>query len=510
MTVVVDGTNLTIEDIVKVARNHEPVELAEAALDGILSSRDVVENALKEARVIYGVNTGFGDLADVSIDSDNLARLQVNLIRSHSAGVGPPFSEETVRAIMLLRANALSKGYSGVRLDVIEILIDMLNEYVTPIIPQQGSVGSSGDLAPLAHMALVMIGEGVATYKGERLNGTEALSRAGIKPVVLQAKEGVALINGTQAMCAVGSLVVNDAMQLLKHACIAASMSLEALRGTRAAFDDRIHLVRRHEGQIDVARTMLEILQDSEINQSHADCGKVQDAYSLRCIPQVLGASLDAIRYGQGVLETEINSATDNPLVFSDDAEVISGGNFHGQPVALVMDFLGIAIAEIANISERRINRLVNSNLSGLPAFLTTEGGIESGMMIAQYTAAALVSENKVLAHPASVDSIPTSADQEDHVSMGTIAARKARQILDNAKNVVAIELLCAAQGIDLLSPLQPSEPLKEALGVIRTKVAGLKDDRPLYTDIALIREQMENGEILTPVEGLIGALLTL
>jgi len=339
------------------------------------------------------------------------------------------------------------------------MLIDMLNAGVTPIVPQQGSVGSSGDLAPLAHMALVMIGEGEAIYKGEQIDGREALDRAGIKPLVLQAKEGVALINGTQPMSAVGSLVIYDALNLVKDACIAASMSLEALKGTRVALDERIHNVRRHEGQTDVARAMLEILRDSEINQSHADCGVVQDAYSLRCIPQVLGASLDAIRYAQDTLEIEINSATDNPLVFSEGNDVVSGGNFHGQPIALAMDFVGIALSEIANISERRVNRLVNPNLSGLPAFLTTEGGLESGMMIAQYTAAALVSENKVLAHPASVDSIPTSADQEDHVSMGTISARKAAQILDNVKNVIAIEYMCAAQGLSLLLPLQPSEP---------------------------------------------------
>jgi histidine ammonia-lyase len=410
--------------------------------------------------------------------------------------------------MLLLRANALAKGFSGVRLDAIEILIDMLNAGVTPAVPQQGSVGSSGDLAPLAHMALVMIGEGEAYYKGENIDGGQALSRAGIKPLVLQAKEGVALINGTQPMCAIGSIVVYDALTLLKDACIAASMSLEALRGTRAALDERIHSIRRHEGQTDVAHAMLEILGDSEVNQSHADCGVVQDAYSLRCIPQVLGASLDAIRYAQNTLKIEINSATDNPLVFSENDDVVSGGNFHGQPIALAMDFVGIALSEIANISERRVNRLVNPNLSGLPAFLTTEGGLESGLMIAQYTAAALVSENKVLAHPASVDSIPTSADQEDHVSMGTIAARKAAQILDNVKNVIAIEYMCAAQGLSLLLPLQPSEPLKLAFEVIREAVPQLNDDRPLHPDIARIREKIDLGSIVASVEKTTGALL--
>lgn len=508
MTVVIDGVSLTIDDVVSVSRNREPAELAESALDGILRSRDVVEKALKEGSVIYGVNTGFGDLAEVSISKKDLAQLQVNLIRSHCAGIGPPFHEEIVRGMMLLRANALAKGFSGVRLDVIEILIDMLNSGITPVVPQQGSVGSSGDLAPLAHMALVLIGEGEAYFEEERIDGAEAMRRGGVSPIVLQAKEGVALINGTQPMCAIGSILVHDALATMKDACVAAAMSLEALRGTRAAMDERIHMARRHEGQTDVALAIMEILRDSEINQSHADCGKVQDAYSLRCIPQVLGASLDSIRYVRGVIETEINSATDNPLVFPEEGEVISGGNFHGQPIAIAMDFLGIALAELANISERRINRLVNPNLSGLPAFLTKEGGLESGLMIAQYTAAALVSENKVLAHPASVDSIPTSADQEDHVSMGTIAARKCLDILENTRNVIAIEYMCAAQGIDLLAPLQPSAPLKNALTAIREVVPALDDDRALSPDIAKIRETMALRKITSSVEEVTGPLL--
>ncbi len=508
MTVVIDGVSLTIDDVVSVSRYRESAELAESALDGILRSRDVVEKALKEGNVIYGVNTGFGDLAEVSVSKKDLAQLQVNLVRSHCAGIGPPFHEEIVRGMMLLRANALAKGFSGVRLDVIEVLVEMLNAGVTPVVPRQGSVGSSGDLAPLAHMALVLIGEGEAYFEEERLDGAEAMHRGGVSPIVLQAKEGVALINGTQPMSAMGSILVHDALATMKDACVAAAMSLEALRGTRAAMDERIHMARRHEGQTDVALAMMEILRDSEINQSHADCGKVQDAYSLRCIPQVLGASLDAIRYARRVLETEINSATDNPLVFPEEGEIISGGNFHGQPVAIAMDFLGIALAELASISERRINRLVNPNLSGLPAFLTKEGGLESGLMIAQYTAAALVSENKVLAHPASVDSIPTSADQEDHVSMGTIAARKCLDILENTLNVTAIEYMCAAQGIDLLAPLQPSDPLKNALAAIREVVSRLDDDRALHPDIVKIREIMALGKITSTVEEVTGPLL--
>jgi histidine ammonia-lyase len=508
MTVLIDGESLTIDDVVQVARYNKKVELAASAKAHIQKSRDVIETAIKEGRTVYGVNTGFGELAHVSISPTDLAKLQVNLIRSHSVGVGEPFPVEVVRGMMLLRANALAKGYSGVRLDVVHSLIKMLNTGVTPVVPQQGSVGSSGDLAPLAHMVLVMIGEGEAFYKGKRMGGSQALNRAGIPPIVLQAKEGVALINGTQPMTSLGALVVSDAFCMVKDAIIAASMSLEALRGTRAALNEKIHAVRAHEGQIDVAVSMRLVLRDSEINQSHANCGKVQDAYSLRCAPQVIGASLDAIRYIQSVVETEINSATDNPLVFTDDSTVISGGNFHGQPIALAMDFLAIALSELANISERRVNRLVNPHLSGLPAFLTTEGGLESGMMIAQYTAAALVSENKVLAHPASVDSIPTSADQEDHVSMGTIAARKASDILENVKNVIAIEYMCAAQGIDLLSPLKPSTPLERAHAKIREVVSKLDDDRPLSPDIAQICKLMESGAIVSATESLTGPLL--
>ncbi|TFH08034.1 MAG: histidine ammonia-lyase [Candidatus Thorarchaeota archaeon] len=508
MVVAIDGESLTIDDVVQVARFGKKVEIAGSAIDQIKKSRSVIENAIKEGRTVYGVNTGFGDLSNVSIGPEDLAKLQVNLIRSHSVGVGTPFSIEVVRGMMLLRANALVKGYSGVRYEVIIHLLEMLNSGVTPVVPQQGSVGSSGDLAPLAHMVLVLIGEGEAFYKGERMDGLTALKKTGMKPIALQAKEGVALINGTQAMTSVGALVVSDALNTVKDAMIAAGLSLEALRGTRAALDERIHAIRAHEGQTDVAKAMRALLPDSEINQSHAECGKVQDAYSLRCIPQVTGASLDTIRYVQSVIETEINSVTDNPLAFADDGTVVSGGNFHGQPIALAMDFLGIALSELANISERRINRLVNPHLSGLPAFLTTEGGLESGMMIAQYTAAALVSENKVLAHPASVDSIPTSADQEDHVSMGTIAARKASSILENVKNVIAIEYMCATQGIDLLAPLKASHPLEVAKSSIRKVVPKLEDDRALSPDLEKIRNIMTTGEIITQVEKITGPLL--
>ena len=507
MTIEVDGESLTIEDVIQVVRNGIQAQLAELALPKILASREVVEKAVAEGRTVYGVNTGFGDFAQVSIGLEDIAQLQVNLIRSHSVGVGPPFSQEIVRGMMLLRANALAKGFSGVRVNVIETLLSMVNKGVTPVVPQQGSVGSSGDLAPLAHMVLVMLEEGEAFYKGERIDGKTAMKKAGVKPVTLQAKEGVALINGTQPMTAAGLFAVHDGLQLIRNSVIAAAMSLEAHRGTRVAFDERIHASRPHEGQIDIARAMRKLLPESEINQSHADCGKVQDAYSLRCIPQVFGASLDTIRYVGSIIETEINSATDNPLVFAETGEVLSGGNFHGQPIALVMDFLGIAFSEIGNISERRTNRLVDTNMSGLPAFLTTEGGLESGMMMAQYTAAALVSENKVLAHPASVDSIPTSAGKEDHVSMGTIAARKALQILENVQNIVAIEFMCAAQGLDLLAPLKPAEPLQKAFDTIRAKVSKLDADRPLHEDIRKIKDLMLSETIISAVEEVTGAL---
>ncbi|TXT53975.1 MAG: Histidine ammonia-lyase [Candidatus Thorarchaeota archaeon] len=507
MTLEIDGETLSIEDIVRVARDRQKVVLPESTREKIIRSREVIEKALKEDRTVYGVNTGFGDLASVSIGRDDLEKLQVNLIRSHAAGVGPLFHHDIVRGMMLLRANALAKGFSGIRETVVQTLLDMLNKSVIPLVPQQGSVGSSGDLAPLAHMALVLIGEGDAFYDGEMLTGKEAMKRAEIAPITLGAKEGVALINGTQPMTALGALTTYDSLNLVKDVVIAAAMSLEALRGTRTAFDQRIHQIRPHTGQIDVAKAMSSILTDSEINQSHADCGKVQDAYSLRCIPQVLGASLDTMRYAKSIIEVEINAATDNPLVFPNEGDVVSGGNFHGQPIALIMDFLGIALSELANMSERRVNRLVNPDLSGLPAFLTTESGLESGLMIAQYTAAALVSENKTLAHPASVDSIPTSADQEDHVSMGTIASRKASQILENVRNVIAIEYLCAAQGLNLLQPLQPSTALKSAHEMIRSIVPPLEEDRIISKDIHKIREIMDSGQIIEKVEQVTGPL---
>ncbi|WP_206808686.1 histidine ammonia-lyase [Paradesulfitobacterium ferrireducens] len=492
--VCLDGSSLTIEDVVAVARHGAKVELSSQGAINMEISYQMVRTLLEEKKVVYGITTGFGKFSNVVINKDQTEQLQKNLIMSHATGVGNPLPTEVVRGIMLLRANALTKGYSGIRPEVVEVLISMLNKGVHPIVPEKGSVGSSGDLAPLSHVVLVMLGLGEAEYQGVRMPGKAALDKAGIPAVQLQAKEGLALINGTQVMTAIASLATNDALRLAETADIVGAMSVEALEGIADAFDEKIQKVRPHRGQSESAAHLRKLVAGSQI-LAEAKHGRVQDGYSLRCIPQVHGASRDAIRYVQGVVEVEINSVTDNPLLFPSEGEVISGGNFHGQPLALAMDFLGIALAELANISERRIERLVNPQLScGLPAFLTEKGGLNSGYMIAQYTAASLVSENKVLAHPASVDSIPTSGNQEDHVSMGTIAARKARTILENAQYVLAIELLCAAQGIDLRGST-PGAGTQEAYQAVRQVVPKLKEDRVAYQDIEtavkVIRENL-------------------
>lgn len=492
--VCLDGSSLTIEDVVAVARHGAKVELSSQGAINMEISYQMVRTLLEEKKVVYGITTGFGKFSNVVINKDQTEQLQKNLIMSHATGVGNPLPTEVVRGIMLLRANALTKGYSGIRPEVVEVLISMLNKGVHPIVPEKGSVGSSGDLAPLSHVVLVMLGLGEAEYQGVRMPGKAALDKAGIPAVQLQAKEGLALINGTQVMTAIASLATYDALRLAETADIVGAMSVEALEGIADAFDEKIQKVRPHRGQSESAAHLRKLVAGSQI-LAEAKHGRVQDGYSLRCIPQVHGASRDAIRYVQGVVEVEINSVTDNPLLFPSEGEVISGGNFHGQPLALAMDFLGIALAELANISERRIERLVNPQLSGgLPAFLTEKGGLNSGYMIAQYTAASLVSENKVLAHPASVDSIPTSGNQEDHVSMGTIAARKARTILENAQYVLAIELLCAAQGIDLRGST-PGAGTQEAYQAVRQVVPKLKEDRVAYQDIEtavkVIRENL-------------------
>jgi histidine ammonia-lyase len=426
---------------------------------------------------------------------------------SHAAGVGRPLDAETVRAVMTLRVKDFARGHSGIRLETAQQLLELLNRGVVPVIPEKGSVGASGDLAPLAHLALVLLGKGAAFYNGRKMSGAEALKASGLAPIRLESAEGLALVNGTQVMTAIGALSVHDARRLSRLTDIAASMTLEVLMGSRTEFNPKIHQVRPHPGQIAAAANMERITRASEIISSHSDCSRVQDAYTLRCSPQVHGATKDAIAYCRRVVETELNASTGNPLIFAESEEFLLGGNFHGQPVALAMDFLGIAVAELANISERRIERLVNPMLSGLPAFLVGDGGLNSGFMIAQYTAAALVSENKVLAHPASVDSIPTSANKEDHVSMGTIAARKGREIVANTENVIGIELLCAAQALDLFTNLKPGEGTLAAYQAIRRVIPHLDTDRFLAADIDAMRELMRSGAIIEAVEERVGEL---
>jgi histidine ammonia-lyase len=477
--VFIDGNTLTLEAMRDAARGAE-VAIAEGVLDRVAASRRVIDEILSADRAVYGINTGFGKLSDVRIRAEDLRTLQVNLVRSHSCGVGEPLDAESTRAMMLLRANVLAKGFSGVRPVVLETLVAMLNAGVLPVVPSKGSVGASGDLAPLAHLALGAIGEGRAVYGGKVMEAREALSLAGIAPLELEAKEGLALLNGTQAITAVGGLALLEAAALARAADVVGAMTLEALRGTPVAFDPRIHAARAHEGQMAVAAHLVELLDGSEIRASHLDCNRVQDAYSLRCMPQVHGAVRDAVAHAHRVLTVEVNSATDNPLVFPDTGEVLSGGNFHGEPLALALDYLAMAVSELASISERRIERLVNPDLSGLPAFLIEDAGTNSGMMIAQVTAVALLAENKVLAHPASVDSLPTSANKEDHVSMGMTSALKLAQIVRNVRVVLAIEALCAAQGLDFVAPLRPGRGVAAAYDRVRSVVPHLERDAVL------------------------------
>ncbi len=471
-------------------------ELAPAAKNELMARRKIVEQLLRDNKTVYGINTGFGFLADVKIEVDKLTQLQENLIRSHACGVGEPLAPVVTRALMIAKAHALSLGASGVTLTCMQALIDFLNHNICPLIPTQGSVGASGDLAPLAHMALALMGEGEVTYQNKRVAAVIALQEAGIKPLQLSAKEGLALINGTQFMTAVGAFAIEEARQLAQAADCAAALSLDALRGTVAAYDERIHAARQQIGQRLVAKNMRSIFASNDpIMQSHADCAKVQDPYSFRCVPQVHGASRDGIEYVATIIDRELNSASDNPLIFADGA-VISGGNFHGQPVAQALDFLAIAVAELGSIAERRIEKLTNPHMSGLPAFLVKDGGLNSGFMIPHVVAASLVSENKILAHPASVDSIPTSADKEDHVSMGPIAARKARDICRNVSHILAIELLAAAQGIDLLAPLKPCKPLAALYDQVRKVAPVMERDRSLSSEIQQLAGWVVSGAI--------------
>jgi len=480
-----------------VARSGRRVELSGDAIERMRASRAVVETLVAEGRTAYGVTTGFGDLADVRIEPEQTAELQRNLVRSHAAGVGDPLPAEVVRAMLLLRANALAIGLSGVRPDVVELLLGMLNATVHPLVPSRGSVGASGDLAPLAHLALVLIGEGEAWVDDAGPGpGAEALERAGLSPLVLEAKEGLALLNGTQLMGALAALALDDARRLATSADVIGAMSHEAMLCTASAFDEALIGARPHPGQVTVAAHLRRLLAGSEIGSSHAgSLHKVQDAYSLRCMPQVHGAVRDALDHLERVLGVEMNAATDNPLVFP-TGEVISGGNFHGEPLALAIDYAKMAVAELASISERRSARLVDANLSGLPPFLTDAPGLRSGLMIAQYTAAALVNELQTLSHPSSVDTIPTSANQEDHVSMGATSALHLREAVDRAEAVLAIEALCAAQGLDFLAPMRPAESVAHAHARLRALVPHLAEDRPPADDIRQVRELLRAGEL--------------
>lgn len=502
-----NGATLTIEEVTSVSRNREHAMIPEEAIAAINHSRAHVEAMLKSGEAVYGLTTGFGKFSDTRIADEDAARLQRNLIVSHACGTGENLPTEVVRAVMLLRLNALASGFSGIRLSTMQTLLSMLNCGVHPIIPEKGSLGASGDLVPLAHMVLPLIGLGQAEYQGEVLPGSEAMRRAGITPVELAAKEGLALINGTQVMSAIGALCVNDAMTLCKNADIIASLTCEAQSSITKAFDARVHLLRGHAGQMDCAANLRALLTGSSLS-GETQTGKVQDAYSIRCIPQIHGASRDAIHYVYEAVSREINAVTDNPLIFPKEGDVISGGNFHGQPMALAFDFLAIALAEFANVSERRTERLVNPALNNhLPAFLTKNGGLNSGFMIAQYAAAALVSENKILAHPASVDSIPSSANQEDHVSMGTIAARKAAEILKNTQRVLAIELFAAGQAAGIIGEDKLAPATRAAFDVLRAEVPMVEQDVVMYELMAKCERIVIDGRLIPAVEAITCAL---
>ena len=503
----INGETLTLDHIHAVSRYTVAVRLHPDGLAKLHKSRKVIEQILDQEKVVYGVTTGFGHFSDVFISREDSDTLQKNIIMSHACGVGEPLPQEVVRAMMLLRANSLAKGYSGVRAEVVQLLLDMLNQEIHPLVPSKGSVGASGDLIPLSHIALAMIGLGEVHYQGRVTGSAEALQKAGLSPARLTAKEGLALINGTQYMSALGSLALVDALDLFKGASIAAAMTFEALKGIASAFDPKVSAVRPHSGQKTCAGLMLKLLQGGDLTGGWKH-DRVQDAYTLRCIPQVHGATLDALNYIRGVLEVEINSATDNPLIFPESDEIISCGNFHGQPLALALDYLAIAVNELGNISERRIERLVNPALSnGLPAFLTENGGLNSGLMLLQYAAAALVSEGKVLAHPAGVDSIPTSGNQEDHVSMGSISAYKGRQVVDNITWVIAAELLAAARGMHFAAH-RPGSGTGAAYRLLCEILPRDSDDRILYKDLQSVYDLLKSGRILREVEETVGKLL--
>jgi histidine ammonia-lyase len=491
-----DGHSLTLGQLVAIAHDNAPVAIRADARARVAAARAVVDEFADRETPTYGINTGFGNFAEVKIPHDSLSQLQVNLLRSHAAGVGEPLGVPVVRAAMALRANVLAKGYSGIRLETLDLLVELLNRRVHPLVPSRGSVGASGDLAPLAHIALVLIGEGHVTDGAAIVDGGSALRRAGLTAAVLGPKEGLALINGTQPSAALLGLAVAAAQRLARAADITAALSIDGLQGSTKPFDARIHAARGFSAQSAAAANLRALLDGSGINAAHANCGRVQDAYSMRCAPQVHGAARLACQFAHDVFTAEANAATDNPMVFAETREIVSGGNFHGAPVAVACDLLCIGIAQLATISERRSDRLVNPASSGLPAFLTRHGGLHSGLMMAQVTAAALTSELKTLAHPASVDTIPTSGNKEDHVSMSMAAALKASRAVELAARVLAIELLCACQALDLLQPLTTSAPLARVHDFVRARVPTLDDDRPPSRDIDVITTMIESGEL--------------
>jgi histidine ammonia-lyase len=496
-----DGNTLSLEAIRDVAERNRSVELSPEALARVQRARALVERVAAGDEPSYGINTGFGTLAEVRIDKKDLRDLQRNLILSHAAGVGQPLSISEARALLLLRCNVLAKGFSGVRAETLQLGLTMLNRGIAPVIPERGSVGASGDLAPLAHLALVFIGEGEAFFDGQRLPGREALQRAGLEPVVLEAKEGLTLVNGTQAMCAVGVHALLKAEALAQLFDLAGAMTIEGMLGSHKPFLAQVHAVRPHPGHGAVSAHMRRVLRGSELVETHVNCAKVQDPYSMRCIPQVHGAARDGLSFCRQILEVEVNAGTDNPLVFADTEEIISAGNFHGQPVSLGLDVLAMALTQLSSISERRVEQMVNPALSGLPPFLAKNSGLNSGFMIAQVTAAALVAESRILCHPASVDSIPSSAGREDHVSMGMTAALKARQVADHAKHVLAIELLVASQALDLRLPVKPGRAVQAAHALIRSRVPHMDRDRELHKDINAVAALIDSGELFTTLQ---------
>lgn len=499
-----DGQNLTHETVYTIANAKEGeifVKLNSQALTKMKESRLYVDKIVEDQKPVYGINTGFGALSDKHIKKEDLSTLQYNLIRSHCTGVGKPFSRIVSRAIMVLRANCLASGFSGVSIECVELLLDFLNYDITPVIPEKGSVGASGDLAPLSHIALALIGEGDVVFENNTVKSDVAIKKIGKQCAKLRAKDGLALINGTAVMAAMGALALYEAKRIVKIADIACAMTLEAVRGTSSAYDPLISSLKPHLGQVDVSNNLQNLLkEESEIKKSHENCGKVQDPYSLRCVPQVHGAIRQTLRHAEEVIEVELNSVTDNPLIFVKEKKVISGGNFHGEALALCMDYLAMGLSEVANISERRVEKMMNPTFSDLPAFLVKSSGLNSGLMIAHVTMAALASENKYLCHPASVDSIPTSTDKEDHVSMGVTSGRKLLEVLDNVKNCLAIEFLCNSQGIDLLRPLKTTSALEDVMKLIRKYVKPITEDRVFKNDIDSIYKLVEEFQILDVV----------